>query len=198
MKPYETETVTHNGRDFLVSLYPDEVSGPPWETEDGHGPVEYQRSNRYPIPRGYVVLHDDPRGQGRWLYGFGPALVQASREGWGVSPETLASLGPKPSRGKVRAAAVRADMDYLRGWIRGDWCYIGVCVQIIGPDGSPEEGKFDHALWGVESTGEYWRDVAADLADEILHERKTAWVSALHEARARKYWASRGVVTIGA
>lgn len=198
MTPYQTETITHNGRDFLVSLHVDDVHGAPWREFDGHGSVEYLQSQSDRTPRGWVHLAEEERGPGRYIYDFGGAILQAARDKWGVSPETLASLGPKPSRSKIRAAAVRADMDYLRGWIRGDWCYLGVCVQIIGPDGNPEGDEFTHALWGVESKGEYWREVASDLADEILDERKTAWMSALREARARKYWASRDVVTIGA
>ena len=198
MTALKTETIPRGGREFLVSLYPDDDVDPPWETEEGHGQVEYQGSSRCPIPRGWTVLYNDPRGPGRWVYNFGAALVQASREGWGLSPDQLARLGPKPSRGKIRAETVRTDMAHLRGYIVGDWCYIGVCVQIIGPDGRPEGTPFDYALWGVESEGDYWREVADELADEILHHRREKWRKTLSEARARKYWESRDIITIGA
>jgi transposase len=47
-----------------------------------------------------------------------------------------------------------------------------VCVQHIGPDGEPVGDEFAHALWGVESCGDYWREVAAELAGEMLPDER--------------------------
>jgi len=66
-------------------------------------------------------------------------------------------------------------------------------VELLGAHG---EAIADASLWGIESTGEYWRDVAADLAADILYERATAWRAALREARERAYWIARGVLTL--
>lgn len=196
-----TETISHEGRRFVVNLYPDNFHGAPWDECDGHGPVR-ELDPGEPLQRGEVLFYDNPRGRDRWAYGFGAALVQAWREGWGLDPEDLQRLrdriGRKPTKGQIRAEAVRKDMRYLRGYLAQDWCYVGVCVQLLGPDGEPVGNEFGHALWGVESAGDYWEEVARDIADEILSEHRDAWRAALSEARARRYWESRDVVTRGA
>ena len=196
---FRTETFIHGGRQFEVSLFEDDCSDAPWERDDGHGPVRFIRDSE-PLAKGETVLCDMDRG--RFVYNFGQALLIASRDRWGLALDELTrltqTLGKKPSKGQIRAAAVRADMNHLRAWCRNDWCYVGVCVNIIGVDGEPAGGQFDNALWGVESSGDYWREVARDLADEILFNRRTAWRAALSEARASRYWASRDVQTVGA
>lgn len=169
MHAYHTEDFTHEGFAFRATLFPDDSSGPPWENECGHGPVRFIE-DREPLARGEVVLYDARRG--RYVYNFDAALVQASREGWGLNPEDLqrltARLGKRPTRGQIHAESVRRDTAYLRGWCADDWCYVGVCVQRIGPDGEPTGNPYEHALWGVESTGDYWREVAAELAGELM------------------------------
>jgi hypothetical protein len=196
---FRTETFTHKGRQFEVSLFDDGDNAAPWENSDGHGPVRFIRDSE-PLAKGETVLCDMARG--RYVYNFGQALLIASRDKWGLAPDELArltqTLGKKPSKGQIRAAAVRADMHYLRGWCCDDWGYAGVCVRIIGADGEPVGGEFDNALWGVETSGDYWREVACDLADDILHDRRKAWRNALTEARAARYWASRDVQTVWA
>jgi len=199
MRPFYAETIQHGGRAFEVSLYSDYYHGNPWDESDGHGAPRCL-NHRETMQRGEVWLCDT--GEETWAYDFGAALLKASREKWGLCPDDLQRLtdriGKKPSKGQIRAEAVRKDMEYLRGFICGDWHYMGVCVRLIGPDGAPEGDAFDNALWGVESSGDHWREVAQELANEILHVRGSAWRAALHEARARKYWASRDVQTVGA
>ena len=173
MHSIHSEDFTHKGLQFHVTLYPDDTSEAPWEECDGHGPVRFI-SDSEPLQRGETVLYDCPRG--RYVYDWGRAIVQAAREGWGLGADDLAALaqrlGKRPTRAQVRAEAVRKDMTHLRGWCADDWCYIGVCVQRIGPDGEPVGDEFAHALWGVESCGDYWREVAAELAGEMLPDER--------------------------
>jgi hypothetical protein len=180
------ERFTFEGREFEAARFVDDSAEPPWEREDGHGPVRFI-SDSEPLARGEVVLWDAPRG--RYVYGFGAALVQAWREGWGLGSEEVARLsarlGKRPTKGQIRAESVRQDMAHLRGFVADEWCYIGVSVRIIGPDGEPEGEDYTHALWGVESSGDYWEEVAREVAGWILSERSERWRAALREARAR-------------
>lgn len=188
------ETFTHAGRLFEVALFADDDNAPPWERADGHGPVRYI-SDSEPLAPGETVLYDCPRG--RYVYDLRAAIKQSMREGWGrpckEMRETLARQLRKPAS---KVSAIDADMAFLRGWCADDWSYIGASVRIIGADGEPVGEDFEHALWGFESSGDYWQEVAAELAENILHERRAAWLAALREARERKAWAARGVETV--
>ncbi len=194
MNIYDQTTIEHAGREFKVTQYYDEDHSAPWIEEDGHGVIRelssyYGRPDKKP---GEVIIHSD-RGH-YWLYDIQETTQQAKRDGWGLNPEDVAKLGLK-TRGEIVREAVLRNMKYCRGYLNSDWYYIGVCVQIIGPDGEAEEEAFENALWGVESCGDYWKEVAHELADSILYEKREAWRAALKEARARRYWASRDVVT---
>jgi hypothetical protein len=196
MQAFDTERMTFEGREFLVSRYYDDTNEAPWDRADGHGPVRWI-SDREPLAKGETVLHDDRHG--RWVYDIAGAIQQSIREGWGrPSKETRERLALQLRKPARKVSAIDADMSFLRGWCADDWCYIGIGVQLIGPDGEPPREEFEHALWGVESCGDYWQEVAGELAREILAERATVWRGALKEARARRYWASRDVMTLGA
>jgi len=119
-----------------------------------------------------------------WAYDWQEAMRIAKRDAWGCA-----------KTGAEIEATVRADYESIRGWIRDDWHWCGVSVQLLDNDDEPLGGEFDYTLWGVESSGDYWLDVARDLADDILHDRAKAWRSHLHEARQVRYWASRDIVT---
>jgi hypothetical protein len=196
---YNTETLTFEGRDFEVALYSDTDTGPPWEECDGYGSIRTVYGSGLPskLP-GEVIIHAD-RGT-YWLYDFKGATEEAKRDGWGLSDTEKAKLakklGREPTAGQIRQEAVKRAMDFCRRWLNDDWWWIGVCVRIIGPGGEPEGDEFEHALWGVESDGDYWKEVAEELAGDILHEKRKAWRAALRERRERRYWASRDIVTV--
>lgn len=195
--PIESQTFKFEGREFEASIYFDDASNPPWIASDCHGSVRFI-GDREPLQKGEVILCDMRRG--RFVYNFGAALLKAWRDGWGLSPEHSEALarrlGKKPTKAQIRAESVRQDMNYLRGYCMEDWHYIGASVRLIGPNGEPQGEQFGHSVWGVESCTQYWREVADNLASEILQERRKAWRAALSEARARRYWASRDVLTI--
>jgi hypothetical protein len=204
MRDYQT--MTRHGIEFAVKTERDDNDDAPWDREDGHGPVRHDVSRGGPQPeRGEVVLHSDRWHH--WYYNFGASLLQAAREGWGLSDSDKANLerrlGRKPTRSQIRAEAVRQDESHLRRWLRSDWCYVGVTVAPM-VDGSPDWGDGE-SLWGIESDCEDdIKEVANDLAGEIAHrhgwlpeQRLAAWRGALREARERRYWAQRDVTTVG-
>lgn len=173
MHAIDSFTFTHDGRDFIARIYADDDRDAPWLDDYCHGEVKTFRDSE-PLPRGWVVLHDMPRG--RYAYNFGGALLTASRDGWGLSPEALARLsdrvGGKPTRGQKRAEAVRQDMAYLRGYCSDEWHYVGVSVSPMDDEGEPTEDEYRFALWGIESDcRDYIEETASDLARQYLAEQ---------------------------
>lgn len=190
-----------------VKIKNDDCSDAPWDRDSGHGDVRHEWCS-YGTPklaRGETILHSE-RGD-HWIYNQGAAFVIAWRDGWGLSPDSLAkltrALGKKPTRSQIRAEAVRQDMAFLRGYLSDDWSYIGVCVTLY--DAADTEISSD-SLWGIESNaGDYLLEVAAECADNCMHaagidlaSRAKQWRAALSEARMRRYWAQRDVQTVGA
>ena len=158
----------HAGKMFLAEIYTDGDMGAPWENSDCHG-IASDWETRSKLP-GEWVLSGGRRA--RRFYDAQETMKKARADGWGLSDPALAklceSLGRQATRGEIRAAAVRADFEFLRGWCNGEWHYVGVCVQALDDDGEAIGEPFDHALWGVESfDADYVREVAAELAGEI-------------------------------
>ncbi len=71
------------------------------------------------------------------------------------------------------AGAALADYDRLRQWCNDQWRYVGVVVEMLDRDG---DGTGQTAsLWGIEDdAGDYLAEVARDLAEEILADRRRA------------------------
>ena len=166
----ELETrIVHNGRDFRVKLYLDETHGYPWNEEDGHGPVRqttqrhvHGESDKLPGER---PLNQAGRREYQFHYDWQGAVLTARRDKWGLDPQMIATmtegLGRAPRRREVAAMAVEQDYQRMRAYLRGDWRYVGVNVT------DDQTGK-DEEVWGVESDGNFWREVAIEIADGMF------------------------------
>jgi hypothetical protein len=191
---------THAGRKFRANCYHDSDAGRPWENSDGHGPVRAIRSRDDKKP-GERIMTSGDRHAYVWAYDVQEATKIARRDGWGLNPDELAKLaaklGRKPTPGEIVARAVENDFEFLNGWVCDRWHYIGVSVVRIGADGKPMHDEYANACWGIESDGDYWHEVARELAQEITHEIRANAALKCKETKARNYWASRDVMTVG-
>ena len=188
-------------RTFEVRFYNDHDCRCPWENSDCHGPVRELRSREDKRP-GERIMTGGESNSYAWAYDIQAAINLAKKDGWGLSEKThaelIARLKREPTKGELVAAIVVRDFEFLNGWVNGEWHYMGVTVSPVDNHGGVDDSdEFAHALWGVESTGDYWREVAAELANEIVNADKKAFICRMREARERKYWASRGVMTVG-
>jgi hypothetical protein len=148
-----------DGARLKIAIVPDDTIGAPWEEHDGHGVVsEWTTRDKRP---GEMVLASD--GRTRRFYDFAESAKIARREGWGVPRED------ETPRERARRAAL-ADYRWLRGWCNDEWQWVGVVVTLETPDDTSRESS----LWGLESSGNYWREVAAELANELLNEKEWA------------------------
>ena len=175
----------------------DDYQDPPWEREDGHGPVTGWES-RDKMP-GEMVLNTD-RGAKRF-YDFAAACKIARRDGWVFLPAPLQTsqdiggtwtaksadfeaqsmdinVAIRAVYDKSRAtmtpreyAAGAALRDYrvLRAWCDDEWFYCGIVVTVSrnGIDLATE------SLWGIEcnypdSGNAHLGETARELADEAI------------------------------
>lgn len=170
------------GIEFDVALFYDSDSTPPWDREDGHGPVRCGKGRGASKKPGERALRTEHGAS--WLYDWQGAMQQAKTDGWGLGDDELAALAAKlgrpPTPGEIRAESVRQDFEYLQRYLRDEWWYIGVEVSLNGDELS---------VWGVESYGEYWKEVAKELA-------QTLWQQHRKEFDERAYWNARDVATV--
>lgn len=174
-----------NGFSIKINTRADEDADTPWENSDGHGSVSDWTVRRKRA--GEITLATD--GQHRRFYDFAGAIATAKRDGWGLHADKLAELekqiGRKASPKEIRAEAVRLDFEFLRGWCADEWHYIGVIVQLIDAEG--KEVAQD-SIWCVESFGNYWRELGAEMASALMEEHEA-------ETAERTHWEERDVQT---
>jgi len=170
------QTIELSGLTFRWDIEPDDISGAPWDNEDGHGIVsEWTQRSKRPGER---VLCED--GRSKRFYDVAETMKIAKRDGWDAAP-----YGGTP--GERAARAVDRDFEYLRGWCNGDWEYVGVVVTLLDDEGEPT-GETD-SLWGIESSdAEYIQSTAQELAQGIAD-------SVIGETSEVSYWACRDVIT---
>jgi hypothetical protein len=191
------DTFEHEGFTFRVNVMQDYNYDPPWEREEGHGPVSEWRSYRYSgrpdkCPGEVILVSEHFSAR---FYDFAETTRIAKRDGWGLGEEEMRKLekelGRKPTRKQIVRRAVENDYEYLRRWCNDQWKYIGVVVTHIPDDAEPDDVETDymHALWGIESDSyDCIKEVAHELADEACRELITERDEAGH-------WAARDVVT---
>lgn len=159
-------------RTAVVAIVTDADYGPPWQEEDGHGPVTGW-TTRAKEP-GEMVLNSD-RGSKRF-YDFQEACRIARRDGWNAAPYNV----PGETKKQRAARAAMADFERMAGWCNDNWNYVGVCLFELPRDGvqraaarvadSGPFGTLKHAaLWGIESDSpEYHATVAWELISELV------------------------------
>ncbi len=164
------ESAVHNGHTITLRWFYDEDSGPPWENEDGHGPVS-DWTRRDPNP-GEIVLSQD-HGSYRY-YDMREAVKIAKRDGWDCKPY---GQGTKAERAKRSA---QADFDHLHRWATDQWWYCGYQIQIEGTD-------WEDSLWGIDSE-------SVDQFTQEAFASARAWLDKEHN---EKQWAdSHGIETV--
>lgn len=168
-----------SGRTFEVRIYADDDNDAPWDREDGHGPVRaadrrhnsgFEHTDKKPGER---PLNHATRGETQYFYDWAEAMRIARRDGWGLSDADRATLakvlGREPTKREVHATAVARDFQRMRDFLAGNWCYVGVTVCMMDDAGElMTDDAFTQALWGIESDGNYWEEVARELAGQCI------------------------------
>lgn len=183
-------TPDHTYKGYDIFIEHDEDTGPPWKEYDGHGDIREVWSRGGLVQAqvkkpGEVVLHRD--GSYFWLYDVQSSTATAKKDEWGIGFEATELLMRKLKKdkltpGEITAAAVQADIDYLRGYIRQEWWYVGVVIK--------KDGEVIDSCWGFqdddkEGHAEFYKGV---IDYEVKQAEK--------EAAEKAYWESRDVCTV--
>lgn len=169
MYPSETFDFTHNGKQFRAFVEYDPDASAPWDREDGHVPVsDWVRRDKRPSE---VIINSD-RGAYRFVC-LREAHALARAQGWSLACADMQALCDKlnrePTKLEVISRAVQLDIERMRAWCADDWCYVGVCVSLLGANGQPVGDKYAAACWGIESDcDDYIKEVARDMAWDAL------------------------------
>lgn len=163
---------------LTVTTERDECAGAPWEECDGHGPVSEWRSKDSKRPGERVLCTDRSRAR---FYDWQSAIAEAKRDGWDAPPYKTGTKGEQAAR------AVEADFKFLSGWANNQWEYVIVTVALIGAD--DKEIARESVGW-VESLGDYWKEQAAELANQLI-------ADFAKETGEREHWEARDVMTEG-
>ncbi len=162
------DTFEHKGYTFRVKVL-DDHNDPPWEQEDGHGPVtDWVRRAKHPSE--WLLCSD--HGLSRY-YNFQEAMQTAKIEGWDAPPYGVGTRGERALR------AVTADYEWLRKWCSGDWCYVTLHVTLLKEEGFGflVATKYDDVLGGVEydyGRSGFWLECAKEMADELISQAEGA------------------------
>jgi len=173
----ETLTLEHKGFRITATIEADDDMTPPWEREDGHGPVSrhmrhaFGQGTKPPKRPGEMILYWD-HGTYR-TYDFAEACRIALADGWDAKPY---NRDGRETKRQQAAKAALADFKRLQGWCENRWYYVGVALQVTHiKSGVDLTGPYAAALWGIESdAGEYLTETANELLTEALEEAKRA------------------------
>jgi hypothetical protein len=158
-----TESIEHNGATITINWFPDEDMGPPWDNEDGHGPVS-DWTSRAKLP-GERVLNEDHRSYR--YYDFAAAVKLAKKDGWEAKPYKTGTPGERANR------AAEADYEWLRRWCNDDWHYCGYQLEVDG-------FAYEDSLWGIDS----------DSIDSLTKEAFDAAKAWLDREKTESQWAT--------
>lgn len=143
----------------VVQTKQDESMGEPWVEHDGHGVISGWRPLNSKRAGERVLIEDG--GQARF-YDIPATIKLARKDGWGCAGGT--GDHTHPTKGQQAVCAVEQDFARMRAWCNDAWEWIGVIVKLYDADG---EEVASETIWGIESDGEYWKEVAAEIVNRL-------------------------------
>lgn len=143
----------------IVRTEQDEDMGEPWVEHDGHGVISRWRPLNSKRAGERVLVGG---GGQTWFYDIPATIKLARKDGWGCTGGT--GNHAHPTKGQQVVCAVEQDYDRMRAWCNGAWEWIGVIVKLYDADGTEVSSD---SVWGIESDGDYWKEVAAEIIDQL-------------------------------
>lgn len=196
---FKTETIEHSGQTVRIEYFYDDTYFGAYPWADCCGDVDirtkpasyYGQTEKKPSE---VIFHTNRNTA--FYYDIREAHKTARAEGWCTGCDWAKGL----TKRQIAAKAVRQNVEFWRGYLNDQWYYVGAVCTVLDSEG--EETDDTESCWGFETFNDYHEEAAQEmahsLAQSVAKRKGEAWRSALHEARQRKYWASRDIQTLGA
>lgn len=127
------DTFEYKGRTFKVFIRPEDGADPPWQDEDGHGPVtDWTTESKRP---GWWLLATD-RSSSRY-YDAQAAMAKAKKEGWGLCDEAKAKLIERLARPRTLRRPKKGAKPMLNqtGFIRQTFSYANHQIETVNVPG---------------------------------------------------------------
>lgn len=186
MRIYDGSVVQIDGIDFVVNIETDCFAGPPWEEEDGHGPVS-NWVDRPKLPGEMILLFKFSHNDGnsyrifsryRRYYDFQAAVKLARREGWNTAP------GVFKTPGEQAAVSALADFRRLKRWCDDEWQYVYVTVRPLDEYGDilPMSASMGSVEYDPDDTS-YIGCVAEELARQVISEHEYMFAAPLPKVK---------------
>jgi hypothetical protein len=162
----ETVVCTIGPFTCTATVYRDDDHEPPWERDEGHGPVsDWTTRTKRPGERILSENRDSHR-----YYDFAEAVKTARADGWDTKPYKTGTKGERATR------AAEHDFAVLKAWCDDEWWYCGIAVT-VECEGVELTDTYDHALWSIEcnypnSKNKYLAEVANELLDDAIDAAK--------------------------
>lgn len=175
MTIHHRDVVERGGYRFRVDFEPDYDHAPPWEDGDGQGIVRELRYGETKRP-GDRILHHSSDRRIKFAFDWQATIAKAKKEQWGLSDEAKATLerrlGRPPTTGEVVAQSVEQNFQWMRGFLRDEWEYVGIVITYIADGESDEqEPDYGHAVWGFDTdSDDYLQSEAESMIEAYVRE----------------------------
>jgi hypothetical protein len=152
---HDGERIKYKGSEFRVRIDHDGGIGQPWKEYDSLGPVAEHSYSAYhgesKLPAGHVWI-DGPPTSRHYGYAYDKRAALAAVRAWGKDSAQRAEV------------IVDAEIERFRGWLRDDWHYVSVGLEL------DDETEW---LGGIEDDcHEYLAECLEDHADTLLDQAK--------------------------
>lgn len=164
-QPYEWEDVDVPGGRYIarIRVRHDDMAGLPWDQCTPLAAVRAlgRRAPEHPEP-GWSRIGD----RDQYEYNTAGAIAEV------LSWDKAHRMGKAAGLDYARTLA-KHERDTFDSWLRGQWEWIGIEVEICAATDDPEALATD-SIWGVEGYGDGWRTIADEVIGTAVHEAERA------------------------
>jgi hypothetical protein len=151
----------------------------------GPGEIAFSSGERYATIYAYDVQAATKTARAEW--GLSDDKLAALREriaekamfldartrnnaGGKFIPRPVSEFMREPTKGEIAAEAARLDFEHVRGWVRDEWAYHCLKVELCDVDGETVDGEAEYLGGVCYSDNDTPESIAAEYGEDMAHE----------------------------